>query len=119
MVKIWRALAGAVVVMVVGMVVSSGAAGAAESDLDAGLAYLRAGAQAEAEKHLTRYRDEVRDPEARKRLARVLHLLKRPLSDDLREFLAEAVEDSVRPRPKGRAEVTPPDYLSRIFPVFP
>src|SRR5262245_2854274 len=58
-----------------------------ERDLHSGLAYLRAGAQAQAEQHLARYLDEERDPQIRRVVARVLPLLKTPLTQDVREYL--------------------------------
>jgi hypothetical protein len=93
---------------------------AAERDLYSGLASLRAGAQTQAEEQLTRYRDGERDPEILRTLARVLPLLKRPLPEDVREYIAVTLEESVRPRPKMRVESSSrPSYWSRMFPVFP
>ena len=98
---------------------ASGAASAAESDLYSGLAYLRAGAQVQAEQHLLRYRDGVRDPDIRVRVDRVLPLLKRPLSEDVREYIAGTIEDVVRVRTTPRGSRTQPAYMARMFPVFP
>jgi hypothetical protein len=112
------ALAGAVAIMAA-VLVGPAAAAPQQRDLDAGLAYLRAGAQAQAEEHLARYRNETRDPEVRHRLGRVLPLLKRPLTDDVREFLAAFVEEGVRLSPTERAQTGRAGYLSRSFPVFP
>jgi hypothetical protein len=116
--EIWRGAAATVAGLAVWLV-SAGCAGAAERDLYSGLAYLRAGAQVKAEEHLARYLDEERDPEIRRSVARVLPLLKRPLSEEVREYLATSLEESVRARPKLRAESSRPGYFWRMFPVFP
>lgn len=94
-------------------------AAAAERDLYSGLAYLRAGAQAEADRDLTKYRDEERDPEIRRKIDRVLPLLKRPLTQEVRDYVAMTIEDAVPTRSKMRAESNRPSYWSRMFPVFP
>jgi hypothetical protein len=109
-------IASAVVVLGFSVVLAHGAA---ERDLFAGLAYLRAGAQAEAAIHLKRYLDEERDADVRRSVARALPLLSHPLSEDVREYIAAGIEDSVRAKPKVRAEARSQGYLSRIFPVFP
>jgi hypothetical protein len=98
---------------------ASGAA-AVESDLHAGLAQLRAGAQREAEQHLTRYRDETADPNIRRSIDRVLPLLTRPLPHDVREYIASTIEEFVARANAGRSPGRPlPDYSARMFPVFP
>lgn len=109
----------AAVIGTVSCLVSTGSPGAAERDLYSGLAYLRAGAQAEAERDLTRFRDEERDPEVRRKIDRVLFLLKRPLTQEVREYVATTIEDAVPPRMKMRAESSRPSYWGRMFPVFP
>ena len=98
---------------------TSGDAPAAERDLYSGLAYLRAGAQSEAERDLTRYRDEERDAEIRRKVDRVLPLLKRPLTQEVREYVATTIEEAAPPRSRLRAEHIRPSYWSRMFPVFP
>ncbi|HEU4369021.1 MAG TPA: hypothetical protein VFV05_12440 [Methylomirabilota bacterium] len=92
---------------------------AADRDLHSGLAYLRAGAQAEAERDLTRYRDGERDPEILRKIDRVLPLLKRPLTQEVRDYVAMTIEDAVPAKSKMRAESNRPNYWSRMFPVFP
>src|SRR5713226_2844508 len=67
-------------------VAGGGPAGAAEADLHSGLAHLRAGAQAQAERDLLKYRDGLRDSDARRSIDRVLPLLRRPLTEDVREY---------------------------------
>ena len=100
---------------------ASGPAAAADADLHSGLAYLRAGAQMEAEQYLTRYRDDTRDPHIRRHIDRVLPLLKRSLPEDVREYVAGTVEEDVVARLK--ASSLPgrplPSYSARMFPVFP
>ena len=91
---------------------------AAEHDLAAGLVHLRAGSQAQAAQHLARYRDGEGDPEIRRSIDRVLRLLKEPLSEELREYVAFTVEDTVRGK-ATRARSVPPGFVSRMFPVFP
>jgi hypothetical protein len=56
--------------------------------------------------------------DVRRTIDRVLPLLKRPLTDDLREYIASTIEDTVRRHIQASA-VSQPGYLSRIFPVFP
>ncbi len=109
-------------VAVAGMLVwlaAPGLVSPAERDLDSGLVALRAGAQIQAEQHLTRYRDEERDPGIRRSVDRVLALLKRPLPAEVREYIAATLEEAVRVRPTMRAEASRPSYWSRMFPVFP
>jgi hypothetical protein len=119
MLKIGRRL-GAVAAGVVVWLAASGLTVAAERDLYSGLAYLRAGSQARAEEHLAKYRDEEGDPVIRKSVDRVLGLLKRPLAEEVREFIAATLEDSIRARPKARQDSGGrPSYWSRMFPVFP
>ena len=112
-----------VIFTVVGMVVwlaASGPAVAAESDLYSGLAYLRAGAQGQAEQHLMKYRDGELESDVRVCIDRVLPLLKRPLSQDLREYIASSVEDVVtRAKAASRSGRALPGYAARMFPVFP
>ena len=110
---------GAVAAAIVVWLAASGVSVAADRDLYSGLAYLRAGAQARAEESLVRYRDEERDPVIRQSVDRVLALLKRPLAEDVREFIAVSLEDSVRARPKIREAGGRPSYWFRMFPVFP
>ena len=97
----------------------SGTASATESDLRAGLVHLRAGAQGQAEQDLTKYRDGEQDPDIRRSVDRVLPLLKRPLPEDVREFIAAALEDSVRMKASSRNRRARSSYASRMFPVFP
>ena len=119
MLKIGRRLS-AVAAGVVVWLAASGLTVAAERDLYSGLAYLRAGSQARAEEHLAKYRDEEGDPVIRKSVDRVLGLLKRPLAEEVREFIAATLEDSIRARPKARQDSGgTPSYWSRMFPVFP
>ena len=96
-----------------------GPASAAESDLSAGLAHLRAGDQVRAEQELTRYRHGERDAGVQRSIDRVLPLLRRPLPDDVREYLAKTIEDAAGLRVDTRSERPRPNYLSRMFPVFP
>jgi hypothetical protein len=118
MLKTRRVSAIVLAAIAVWLVVPAGA-GAAERDLYYGLAYLRIGAQPQAEQHLTRYRDEERDPVIRQSVDRVLALLKRPLTEEVREYIATTLEESVRARPKTREGSSRPSYFSRMFPVFP
>ena len=113
-----RRMLVAVVVGIGVWLAGPGYTGAAERDLYAGLASLRAGAQSQAEQHLTRYRDEERDPEIRRNLDRVLPLLKAPLSAEMREYIAVTLEESVRSAPKIQVS-SRPSYWLRMFPVFP
>ena len=113
---------GFVLTGVVMWLVASGPAGAAERDLYSGLAYLRAGAQTRAEESLARYRDEERDPEIRQSVDRVLPLLKRPLTEEVREYIAASLEERVRVASSMRVESPKSksgSYWSRMFPVFP
>jgi hypothetical protein len=103
----------------IGLGLVSAPTGAAERDLYSGLAYLRAGAQTRAEESLTRYREEEANPEIRRSVDRVLPLLKRPLSEEVREYIAANLEERVRVASRMRAERTPLSYWSRMFPVFP
>jgi hypothetical protein len=97
----------------------SSAALGAESDLHSGLAHLRAGAQAQAERDLVKYRDGERDPDLRRSIDRVLPLLRRPMNDDVREYVAGTIEESVRVRGDARVRTARPGFLSRMFPIFP
>jgi|SRR5215510_8519510 len=92
---------------------------AAEVDLYSGLAYLRAGAQTQAEEHFTKYCDEGGNPEVRRNVARVLPLLRLPLSEEVRNYIAATLEDSVRATQKLQANGGRPGYRSRMFPAFP
>ena len=98
---------------------ASAAAGAAESDLVSGLTHLRAGAQAQAERDLLKYRDGERDSGIRRSIDRVLPLLRRPLTEDVREYIAGTIEESVRFKAYARTRPARPSFLSRMFPVFP
>ena len=91
----------------------------AEQDLTAGLAHLRAGSQAQAAHDLARYREGERDPDVRRSIDRVLRLLKQPLSEDLREYIALSVEEKVRAKAASRGSSARSGFLSRMFPVFP
>ena len=110
-----------VIVVLTGLVAWLGAPGwssAAARDLSSGLAYLRAGSQRQAEEHLTRFRDEERDPEIRHSVSRILPLLRGRLSRNA-AYIASTLEEATR----GRSGATPdgrrPHYWSRVFPVFP
>jgi hypothetical protein len=96
-----------------------GTASASESDFYAGLAYLRAGAQDRAVESLTKYRDEERNAEVRRSIDRILPLLKGPLSEDVREYIAANLEENVVVKPRMVAEGVRTSYRSRMFPVFP
>ena len=100
MLRVWP-IAGLAAAGIVVWLAAAGGACAAERDLYSGLAYLRAGAQAQAAESLTRYRDDERDPGIRGSVSRVLPLLKRPLPEDVREYLAATIEERVAARPKG------------------
>jgi hypothetical protein len=119
--RIWtrhgRAALGAALAIGLGGALAS--ASAAERDLWSGLAHLRAGAQAEAERDFTRYRNEERDPEMRRRVDRVLPLLRRPLTEEVRQYIALTLEEGARARPPAAESAGKPRYWSRIFPVFP
>jgi hypothetical protein len=114
-----RQIFGAAVVGLVVALAGSGSASATESDLRAGLAHLRAGAQGQAEQDLTKYRNGEPDSDIRQSIDRVLPLLKRPLPEDVREFIAGALEDKVRMKADPRSRRARPSYASRMFPVFP
>lgn len=92
---------------------------AAERDLYSGLAYLRAGAQSQAADSLAKFRDDEPDPEVRRSVSRVLLLLRQPLPEDVREYLALTIEEKVAARPPVPARSRSSAYWSRIFPVFP
>jgi hypothetical protein len=111
-----RRLAFALVVA--GGLAAPGPVSASEGDLRAGLAHLRAGAQAEAAQRLLKYRDAAPDPEVRRTIDRVLPLLRRPLAPDVREYIATTIEDSSTVR-GARGPMARPEVLSRMFPVFP
>jgi len=98
---------------------ASSAAGAAESDLVSGLAHLRAGAQSQAERDLLKYRDGLGDSDVRRSIDRVLPLLRRPLTEDVREYIAGTIEESVRLKADARTQPARRGFLSRMFPVFP
>ena len=94
--------------------------GADEGHLQAGLAHLRAGTQAEAERDLATYRDGERDSGVRRSIDRVLPLLRRPLTDDVREYIAGTIEEAVRMKAStASARPRPSNFLSRMFPLFP
>lgn len=100
---------------------ASGSGRAAESDryFYFGLAYLRAGAQTQAEENLTRYRDEEPDPRIRQIVSRALPLLKEPLTQDVRDYIAVTLEEAVRARLPALALSRRPRYLLRMFgPLF-
>jgi hypothetical protein len=110
------------IVVLTGLVAWLGApgwSGADVRDLDSGLAYLRAGSQPQAEEHLTKYRDQERDPEIRNRVSRILPLLGRPLSPEVREYIASTLQEATRGRLESMPDNGPPRYFSRSFPVFP
>ena len=90
-----------------------------QADLAAGLAYLRAGAQVEAEVAFARYVGTERDSDVRRSVVRVLPLLKQPLSGDVREYLASTIEGQAGFAPAAQIASRRPSYWSRIFPVFP
>jgi hypothetical protein len=94
-------------------------ANAAESDLDVGLAYLRAGAQRLAVETLRKYRNEEKNPDIRKSVDRVLPLLETPLPENVREYIATNLEEHARAMPRAHGMRTRPSYWSRMFPVFP
>jgi hypothetical protein len=96
-----------------------GSASAADTDLHSALAFLRAGAQAQAAEHLTRYRDGVADPDIRRSVDRALVLLRRPLGPEVREFVASTLEDSVRAKTTPRLRGPLASHAARVFPVFP
>jgi hypothetical protein len=112
----WVSIAFAAVI-----VVACGAqwTSAAEDNLRAGLAHLRSGDQVRAEQEFTRYRHTEPDPGVRSSIDRMLPLLRRPLPDDVREYLARTVEDAVALRAARHGPAARPSYLSRLFPVFP
>src|SRR5262249_24123798 len=88
-----------------------------ERDLQYAIAYLRAGAQTQAEQSLAKYRDEQGDADVRRTVDRVILLLNRPLPDDVREYIAVTLEETlIRPTPVKHSR---PAYFSRMFPVFP
>jgi hypothetical protein len=93
--------------------------GAAERDLRSGVAYLRAGAQLEAEQLLMKYRDEEPDAAIRRNVDRVLPLLRQPLTPELREYIAGTLEETVRSGQMSGAPGPRPGYALRMFPVFP
>ena len=92
---------------------------AAEQDLSSGLVHLRAGRQVQAAQDLVRYRDGERDPEIRRSIERVLRLLKEPLSEELREYIALTLDEGVRRKAGARTPDVRPGFVSRMFPVFP
>ena len=114
-----RSVLGVLAMGIVIALAGSGPASAAESDLRSGLAHLRAGAQGQAEHDLTKYRDGERDSDIRRSIDRVLPLLRRPLADDVREYIAGAIEESVRMNADARRRRVRSSYASRMFPVFP
>lgn len=120
MLKIPPLLCGVVVGVTVWLA-ASGSSGAAERDLYSGLAYLRAGAQIQAEENLTRYRDEEPDPTIRRIVSRALPLLRQPLAQDVRDYIAVTLEEAVRARARvtALAPSRRPRYLLRMFgPLF-
>lgn len=113
-----RPVAGLVVAGLM-VLAASGAAFGSEADLRAGLAHLRAGAQAEAERDLVKYREAEPDADVRRVVDRLLPLLRRPQSEDVREYIATTLEETVRMKARTRTVQPRADYLSRMFPVFP
>lgn len=115
-----RLLCGIVVGVTVWLA-ASGSAGAAERDryFYFGLAYLRAGALPQAEENLARYRDEEPDPRIREIVSRALPLLRQPLTQDVRDYIAVTLEEAVRARLTALAPSRRPRYLLRMFgPLF-
>jgi hypothetical protein len=108
-----RVMAGSVALVAVWLATPRWAS-TAERDLHAGLAYLRAGAQSQAASYLKRFCEDGNRSETCQEVSRVLPLLQRPLADDVREYLAATIEASEKLTLRGT-----PNYLSRIFPVFP
>ena len=100
-------------------IATAGQADAADRDFHSGIAYLRAGALADAERDLTRYRDEARDPVIRTRVDRVLPLLRRSLTPEVRDYIATTLEEVAPPRAKSEVTTTHRGYSARMFPVFP
>jgi hypothetical protein len=92
---------------------------AGEHDLYAGLAYLRAGDQRQSAESFTRYCRDEANRDACRRVLRVLPLLDRPLSQDLRDYLAVTIEEQARVRSASTVDSRRATYWSRIFPVFP
>jgi hypothetical protein len=90
---------------------------AAERDLYFGLAYLRPGAQTQGERQFVKYRDEEPDATARRNVDRIFPLLKQPLSQELRDYIAVTLEASIRSRLMPAARSPRPSYASRMFPV--
>ena len=93
-----------------------GVAHATEIDLSSALRHLRAGAQAQAEQDFVRYRDGERDADMRRRVDRILPMLKRLLSEDVRDYIAATLEEAAHATGQGSAR---PSYALRMFPVFP
>ena len=106
-------------VLMAGFLTLASGAEADQRDLYSGLAYLRSGAQAEAEAALTQYVATERDSDVRRSITRVLPLLKQPLSKDVREYLASSIEAQAGPPVATALAGRRPGYWSRIFPVFP
>lgn len=92
---------------------------AAEQDLHAGLAHLRAGDQARAEHDLVKYRDGERNVEIRTSIDRVLPLLRRPMTEEMREYVAKTIEERVQRGRERRSGSLRASSASRMFPVFP
>ena len=53
------------------------------------------------------------------KIDRVLPLLRRPLTKEVREYVAATIEEAAFPRSGIRVEAKRPSYWSRMFPVFP
>jgi hypothetical protein len=117
-VRIRRARVAGVAVVALWLTVP-GLGWAAESDLDRGLAYLRAGAQPQAVEALTKYRNEERNADIRKSVDRVLPLLVNPLPENVREYIATSLEQGARATPRRQGASARPSYWSRMFAVFP
>jgi hypothetical protein len=91
---------------------------AADRDLEAGLAYLRAGNNALAIQHLTRYYQRQTDSDIRGQIDLTLNQLSQPLTQDERERAARQLQDIVQARISGRSRFVL-GWRYRNFPVFP
>src|SRR4029077_18114387 len=84
---------------------------AAEQDLTSALGHLQAGRQIEAAKNLERYRAGVHYTEIRRSIDRVLRLLREPLSEELRGYIALTLDESIRRKTGQRTSALRPGFV--------
>ncbi len=87
----------------------------ADSDFYSGVAYLRAGDLVRAEQDLVRFRGDAKGHAVRASIDRALKLMKEPLPDEVREYIAATLEEA-RTHSGGVSESIDPCNV--VFTVF-